>query len=160
MQFIIFQRREACSEMEGDLSLLGEREAGARNKGRLSHRQQHNDESQRNQRGCRDAPLCCWSTTPRRDHLSLHERPCLLMGPHQTRAGIQPFWLDCVCSAIITALQSSTISSGTCYTLRGCTLRWRHQLSLAKVGQRRSTQGGAWKINEDIAQVNQPTKHA
>lgn len=39
-----------------------------------------------------------------------------LMGPNQTRARNQQFWQNCVCGAIITALQRWTISYGTCYT--------------------------------------------
>ncbi len=150
--------------MKWNLGLLSEREVGAWNKGRLSHWQLHKDQRQWDQRRCGDAPLCRWSTTPRWRYIPLWMKKARLLNGSAWNKGPHPTVLtaNCVCSVVITALQSGTISKRDMLRrlYRAAHSAGAFSLSLAKVVRSHSAQSGVLKINEDIARVNQLTKHA
>lgn len=84
------------------------------------------------------------------------------MGPHQTRAHIQQFWLWTVFAALSLRhfKAAPSLRDMLHWLYRGAHSVRAFSLSLGKVGQSHSAQSGVLKINEDIAQVNQLTKHA
>lgn len=162
LQFINFQKKSPCTEMKWGLFCLV-REAGAWDKGRVSHWQQHKKAVAPKKLQRCTTPLLMNHPEMKNNTILFGWKAWPLNGSIPKR-GPNPTVQTGLCLQRYHYWASKQHDlQGTCYTdfiELHAALESSHRLSLAKVGQSHGARNGVLKINEDIAQVNQLTKYA